>query len=217
MKPQTAHSPDARRQNTKARILQAAQEVFAERGFDGASTREIAARAEVNISSLHYHWDSKETLYRGIFAHIYAQLVELVADQIRRPESPEQARGMIDQTMGLIFDAFADDPTIPKLLLRRLIESPGEDEPVEAALGSSWKVFVDWARTFAGDDMSAQEISFKLLTVQSALLVSMLDSPHVGTMIGGSLADSRRRKRLRKQMIVLVEGLMGVQAAGAAR
>ena len=41
--------------STKARILSAAEDVFAARGFTGASTREIAARAGVNISSLHYH------------------------------------------------------------------------------------------------------------------------------------------------------------------
>jgi AcrR family transcriptional regulator len=48
--------------STKARILAAAEAIFAARGFEGASTREIAARAGVNISSLHYHWNSKETL-----------------------------------------------------------------------------------------------------------------------------------------------------------
>ena len=48
--------------STKARILAAAEAVFAAKGFQGASTREIAARAGVNISSLHYHWESKETL-----------------------------------------------------------------------------------------------------------------------------------------------------------
>ena len=53
--------------STKARILAAAEEVFAARGFEGASTREIAARAGVNISSLHYHWESKETLYFTVF------------------------------------------------------------------------------------------------------------------------------------------------------
>lgn len=220
VKPQRAHTADPPRVNTKARILQAAQEVFAERGFDGASTREIAARAEVNISSLHYHWDSKETLYRAIFAHIYERLVELVGGEVRRPESPERARAMIDRTMGLIFDAFADDPTVPKLLLRRLIEAPEEMDPGETVLGPAWRVFVDWAQTFAGDGTDAtdaQEISFKLLTVQSALLVSMLDSPHVGTMLGGSLGDSTRRARLRRQMIGLVEGLMGVEASREAK
>lgn len=214
MKPETEHTNGGARQNTKDRILQAAQEVFAERGFDGASTREIAARADVNISSLHYHWDSKETLYRGIFAHIYRQLVGLVQDEISRPETPEQARATINRTVGLIFDAFADDPTIPKLLLRRLIEAPDlDDAAVTAALGPSWKVFQDWARHFSGDEISSQDISFLLLSVQSALLVSMVDTPHVAVMLGGSIQDAKRRARLRKQVISLVEKLMGVEAA----
>lgn len=211
VKPQTEESEGAPRQSTKDRILQAAQEVFAERGFDGASTREIAARAEVNISSLHYHWDSKETLYRGIFAHIHHQLVALVQDQITRPESLEEARALIDRTMGVIFDAFADDPTIPTLLLRRLIEAPDRDDAeVLAALGPSWKVFQEWAREFSGNEISAQDISFLLLSVQSTLLVSMLDTPHVSMMLGGPLREPKRRARLRKQTIALVEKLMGV-------
>ena len=56
--------------STKARILGAAEEVFAAKGFEGASTREIAAAAGVNISSLHYHWESKETLYFAVFENI---------------------------------------------------------------------------------------------------------------------------------------------------
>ncbi len=212
--PEIDQSEDSPRQNTKVRILQAAQEVFAERGFDGASTREIASRADVNISSLHYHWDSKETLYRGIFAHIYRQLVTLVKDEITEPASPEQAREMIDRTMGRIFDAFADDQTIPKLLLRRLIEAPDlDDVAVTAALGPSWKVFQEWAREFSGNEISVQDISFLLLAVQSALLVSMLDTPHVSMMVGGSLQDPKRRARLRRQLIALVENLMGVSEA----
>jgi len=212
VKSEADHTTGAPRQNTKDRILQAAQEVFAERGFDGASTREIAARADVNISSLHYHWDSKETLYRGIFAHIYRQLVTLVQDEITRPETSEEARAMIARTMGSIFDAFADDPTIPKLLLRRLIEAPElDDAAVSETLGPSWKVFQDWARQFSGNEISAHDISFVLLAVQSSLLVSMLDTPHVGMMLGGSVREPKRRVRVRKQLIALVEKLMGVE------
>jgi AcrR family transcriptional regulator len=87
--------------STKARILAAAEEVFASRGFQGASTREIAARAGVNISSLHYHWESKETLYFAVFRNIFDRIVDLLkntlAPHIARAGSP---RHIIDRTMG---------------------------------------------------------------------------------------------------------------------
>lgn len=214
MKSDTEHTPESPRQSTKDRILRAAQDVFAEKGFEGASTREIAARADVNISSLHYHWDSKETLYRGIFAHIYRELVSLVQDEITRPADKEQAREMIDRTLGVVFDAFADEPTMPKLLLRRLIEAPDLDDAAAAALAPSWKVFQEWAREFSGDEIASQDISFLLLAVQSALLVTMLDSPHTRMMLGGSIQEPKRRVRLRRQTIALVEKMMGVAEDG---
>jgi TetR/AcrR family transcriptional regulator, regulator of cefoperazone and chloramphenicol sensitivity len=48
---------------TRERLLQAAVEIFARRGFRGATVREICARAEVNLASVNYHFRSKEALY----------------------------------------------------------------------------------------------------------------------------------------------------------
>jgi AcrR family transcriptional regulator len=195
---------------TKERILQSARQVFAERGFDGASTRDIAAGASVNISSLHYHWDSKERLYRAVFADIYRELVGLIEGDVSHPQTPEEARAVIERTMGTVFDVFAADPTIPKLLLRRMLEAPDSADAVQSALGPTWKVFIDWARTFAGGEISPEDMSYKLVSVQASLLVSLLDSPHVAVMLGGSSSESRRRARLRRQTLALVETLMGV-------
>src|SRR5437899_8402027 len=106
--------------STKARILTAAEEVFAAKGFQGASTREIAAKAGVNISSLHYHWESKETLYYAVFRNIYNQLIEISRDSLlattSRGDSP---RSVHEASVGHVFDYFAANPNIPRLLLRR--------------------------------------------------------------------------------------------------
>jgi AcrR family transcriptional regulator len=51
--------------NTRQRILQAALEAFSERGFDGATTRDIAARADVNLGLIKYYFDSKLKLWRA--------------------------------------------------------------------------------------------------------------------------------------------------------
>src|SRR6185436_6340725 len=110
--------------STKARILATAEEVFAEKGFAGASTREIAAGAGVNISSLHYHWESKETLYFAVFQNIYDRILELIRTTLPPASSGKSpAPVVIDEAMGRLFDFFADHPNVPKLMVRRLLES----------------------------------------------------------------------------------------------
>jgi AcrR family transcriptional regulator len=53
--------------DTKERILDAAEAVFAEQGYAGASLRAITGAAEVNLAAVHYHFGSKEGLYRAVF------------------------------------------------------------------------------------------------------------------------------------------------------
>jgi TetR/AcrR family transcriptional regulator len=52
---------------TKLKILRAAKTEFANKGFNGARMSSIAAIAGVNQALLHYHFESKENLYRSIF------------------------------------------------------------------------------------------------------------------------------------------------------
>src|SRR4051794_40572894 len=123
MKPAARKTRDAPA-STKARILEAAEQVFASKGFEGASTREIASRAGVNISSLHYHWESKETLYFAVFQNIYNQLIEISRDSVL----PAAGRGDLQRavheaSVGRVFDYFAANPNIPRLLLRRILEN----------------------------------------------------------------------------------------------
>ncbi len=59
---------------TESRLLDAAEEVFAERGFRAASTAEIGRRAQVNKTLIHYYFRSKEGLYRAMMQRLAAQM-----------------------------------------------------------------------------------------------------------------------------------------------
>jgi AcrR family transcriptional regulator len=48
-------------------ILQAAEKLFAEKGFDGTSVRDIATEADVNLAMISYYFKSKENLMQAIF------------------------------------------------------------------------------------------------------------------------------------------------------
>src|SRR5436190_23873872 len=96
--------------STKARILATAEGVFATKGFAGASTREIAGKAQVNISSLHYHWESKETLYYAVFQNVYDRILDLVRSAMPPEIDNAKGRSIVEGAMGALFDFFADHP-----------------------------------------------------------------------------------------------------------
>lgn len=75
----TAAVPEAgprsrQREQTRRAILDCALEVFAERGFDGATTREIAGRADVNHAMINYYFQSKDQLWRDAVALLFDRL-----------------------------------------------------------------------------------------------------------------------------------------------
>lgn len=57
---------------TKERLLQAALKVFAQKGYRGATVREIASEADsANLSSINYYYSGKEHLYRAALEHVF--------------------------------------------------------------------------------------------------------------------------------------------------
>ncbi len=66
---------------TRERILAAALDVFAERSFDGATTRDIAARAGVTQPLLNYHFSSKDELWRAAVDGLFDELNRSLASR----------------------------------------------------------------------------------------------------------------------------------------
>lgn len=69
----------------KDHIVQIAIELFAEKGFEGTSIRELAAKAEVNVAMINYYFGSKDKLFEAIVekksSHMKGKLEELANDK----------------------------------------------------------------------------------------------------------------------------------------
>ena len=59
---------------TRERLLDAAERLFAENGFENTSVREITTAAGTNIAAVNYHFGSKDNLYREVFHRLLTAL-----------------------------------------------------------------------------------------------------------------------------------------------
>jgi AcrR family transcriptional regulator len=67
---------------TSLRILDAAERLFAERGYDGASVRDIASAAGAQIASISFHHVGKETLFERVVERRATELSQLRLDAL---------------------------------------------------------------------------------------------------------------------------------------
>src|SRR5918911_3680849 len=99
---------------TRTRILDAAEELFMQHGFEATSMRQLTAKAGVNLAAVNYHFGSKDALIEAVFrrrldpmnAARIAELEKLEADSVARSPSPEAIiRAFLVPSLRLIEDA----------------------------------------------------------------------------------------------------------------
>jgi len=107
--------------DTKERILDSAEYLFARRGFHNTSLRAITSRAGVNLAAVNYHFGSKEALLEAVFHRRLVPLNEVRRDNLetvretarkegRRPGVEESLRAFIEPTLAFRrFGTGADD------------------------------------------------------------------------------------------------------------
>ncbi|HEV7126408.1 MAG TPA: TetR/AcrR family transcriptional regulator [Ktedonobacterales bacterium] len=83
----------------RQQILEAALDVFAEQGFEGATTKEIATRADVTTGLIYFYFPGKEELFFAAFQH--------------------QAGQVFDKLSAVFEDAACEQP--PELVIRRVL------------------------------------------------------------------------------------------------
>src|SRR5271163_154496 len=97
----------------RERILAAALEVFAERGFDGAHTREIAERAGANLGLIKYYFNDKERLWKAAVARAFA---ELQADLAMEPANGVGTRELLVRAVRQFVRFLARHPEFMRLM-----------------------------------------------------------------------------------------------------
>lgn len=113
-------------ERTRAAILKAAIEEFANEGVAGARTEAIARAARVNKALLYYYFKDKETLYGAVLDQVFSGLAERMHEVMNQPLPP---REKILAYAGAHFDYIAASPIYPKLVQREMMRAGRSGSP----------------------------------------------------------------------------------------
>lgn len=106
---------------TRQRLLEAAGEVFAERGFRDATVREICEKAKANIAGINYYFGDKEELYAEVIRYAASCAVEEPPERDGGDSPEAQLRAFIRSRLTHIFDV-GRPSWHAKLMSREMIE-----------------------------------------------------------------------------------------------
>lgn len=196
-------------------ILEAAIDQFGRKGFEGASTRAIAAAAGTTMSSITYHFGSKHGLYLAAADHIAQRIAEMQAPTVERMrELADGSReGAIAALLGL-FDSFAlmmlcaESAPWARFILRE------QQEPTEAferlyggVMRRMSEQVVEWLR-LARPDLSEREARATAIVMFGQTMILRAGRATVCRVIGVETIDDEvaalLRARLRSNLLAIL-------------
>ena len=117
----------------REQLLSIARRLFAERGFDGTSIEEVAARAEVSKPVVYEHFGGKE----GLYAVVVDREVRSLLDMMTRALTAGHPRVLLEQAAFALLDYIEQNPDGFRILVR--------DSPIGSASGSFVSIIGDVA------------------------------------------------------------------------
>jgi AcrR family transcriptional regulator len=79
---------EAEARATREALIDAARELFTERGYAGVGTEEIVARAQVTRGALYHHFEDKRDLFRAVFERVEGDLMTRIGERMKALDDP---------------------------------------------------------------------------------------------------------------------------------
>jgi AcrR family transcriptional regulator len=212
MPPETSNDPGKTKgERTTARILDEAEALFAEQGYDGTSLRQIAERAGIQQPGLYNHFAGKEALYEAVLFRALDPMARALSHHM---ESASTLREYTDLP-AIITEILWEHPTMAALFQRAL---QGDTASTGNQLVNSWleKLFaqgMENLEAFGGVPSTGADSSAKALRATLAINVIAMFNLTTGYFLSqrafASLAEGdllepeniARQKRLLRKVI----------------
>ena len=169
------------KQSTKERILDAACRLFAERGYHDTTTQMVCEAAGANIAAVHYHYQSKENLYRLVWRRLDDDVRQRYASRLGpATDAEEQLREFIQiRVQGVLSDG--PEGRFPRLLHWEMSNPTTLHEEIhEKHVRDKREWFIDLIRKLVGPGPDSDTIHLWAFCINSPLihLIEMRTKPH---------------------------------------
>lgn len=184
---------------TRAALISAAADLFAERGYGAVGTAEVVQRAGVSRGALYHHFADKRDLFRAVFEDAENRLAEDIAGKLAGAKDPYDllVRGL---------DAFLDaclEPRFSRLALREAPTVLGWEEwrAIDARYG------LGLVRAALGAGMDAGILRKQPIDALShVILGAMIEA---GLVIAHAEDPRKARRGVRRALVAVLDGLRG--------
>jgi TetR/AcrR family transcriptional regulator len=207
-----ASKPDRIRdaERSRAAILDAAERLFAEQGYDATSLTQVGAAAGVSRGTPGYFFRSKAELYQAVLDRSFTEVREAVrSGRARALASNESSETILAGAVSDYFDFLAARPNFVRLIERealnptRLSNDAGHLSAGQEALGAI-------SAELGLDDSASGEASQLLLSIISLCWFHLIHDRTVAPAVGVRLDDAGDLERRKRHVISLVlHGLRG--------
>ena len=217
-------TPQTTADETKERILDAAERLFSEDGFDATSLRAVTAAAGTNLAAVNYHFGSKAALLPAVAARILEpvtarQLELLDALQAANPQPPVD--DLLEAFISPILDLFeqgGERGAVLARLMGRIISDPSRQRQrmvIERVQESQRRYEEAFARALP--DLPADELRFRFASIR-AVVVSHQVRLHAGIEpYAEALAGPAGRRAVRAWTLALLSAVMRAPATGSVK
>ncbi len=194
----------------RERLLEAATELAAVRGFETCGLREIAARAQVSPAMISYYFGDRD----GLGEALYRRAFDRVSDRVRvLIESPEFAReDGLDELVRIYVAAMTTDPWLPKLVAGEILAhgaSPLRSRLAHDLVRGPMMAMIRWleAEQRQGRLRPEVDVRWMAISISSVCVFPFMILPIVGEALGLSLDAGFTEKLVSHAQDFLAHGL----------
>ncbi len=176
--------PDESR--TRDTILDAAEPLFANAGFEGTTTKTIGRAAGVNPALIYYYFDDKAGLYRACLERLIAEFARRGGEELCDVDPSEGVRRLV----AVQVDHLSAHPNLVSLMVREMLDHQASHARtlITDVMGKTFRQFVELIAAGQRDGRFRPELdpAFAALSIIAQVVYFMIAQPAIRLLLEGT-------------------------------